>query len=123
MINTIELFAEPVVVPTQGTPPPPCQPSPCGPNSQCQDKGGTPACSCLQGYIGSPPNCRPECVINPDCPSQQACINNKCRDPCPGSCGSNADCRIISHVVSCTCSPGFTGDPFVLCSRQKSKFI
>nr|1OIG_A Chain A, Dumpy, isoform Y len=24
---------------------------------------------------------RPECVLNSDCPSNQACVNQKCRDP------------------------------------------
>nr|CAD7425818.1 unnamed protein product [Timema monikensis] len=109
-----------VVEPVEADPDP-CVPSPCGPNSQCQSSGNSPACSCLMGYIGSPPNCRPECVINPDCPTNRACINNKCRDPCPGSCGSNAECQIISHAVTCICSPGYTGNPFVQCTVQKQE--
>ena len=100
----------------------PCNPSPCGPNSQCRASGSSPSCSCLTGYIGSPPNCRPECVINPDCPAQQSCINNKCRDPCPGSCGVDAECRVISHAVSCVCPVGYSGNPFVQCVPQKRKY-
>lgn len=95
--------------------PPSCTPSPCGPNSQCQIVAGTPACSCIPDYIGSPPNCRPECVLSSDCPSQLACIQQRCRDPCPGSCGHGAECRVLNHVPVCTCATGLTGDPFFRC--------
>lgn len=93
----------------------PCVPSPCGPNSECRDIGGSPSCSCLSNYMGSPPNCRPECTINPDCPSNRACINEKCSDPCPGSCGFGAICNIIHHTPACSCPEDFTGDPFNSC--------
>lgn len=96
-------------------PPDPCLPSPCGPNAICKSSGDTPSCQCAQGYFGAPPNCRPECVINADCSTRFACINNKCKDPCPGSCGTNAECRVISHTVSCVCPTGFNGNPFVQC--------
>lgn len=110
------------------TPPPidetrdPCAVSPCGPNSLCRPTGPNPSCTCLDGYVGQPPNCRPECVINTDCPSTHACINSKCRDPCPGSCGANAECRIISHTVSCTCVNGYTGDPFTQCTLTPREY-
>lgn len=100
-----------------------CNPSPCGPNSVCREIGETPSCTCLANYIGQPPNCRPECVINPDCVSVKACINNKCQDPCIGSCGLNAECRVISHTASCTCLPGFNGNAFVQCIPQKGMII
>lgn len=94
----------------------PCLPSPCGPFSQCRNVGDSPSCSCLPQYTGSPPNCRPECTINTDCSSDKACVNERCIDPCPGSCGVNADCRVQSHVSICTCAIGYTGDPFNSCS-------
>ncbi|XP_066901548.1 neurogenic locus notch homolog protein 1-like, partial [Halyomorpha halys] len=93
----------------------PCLPSPCGPYSQCRDSGGTPSCSCLPEYTGSPPNCRPECTINAECSSILSCIREKCRDPCPGSCGAGADCSVINHTPICTCPNGYTGDPFTNC--------
>lgn len=96
----------------------PCVPSPCGPNSQCRDIGGVPSCSCLSEFIGSPPGCRPECTINSECSSNLACINQKCRDPCPGSCGHQAVCNVINHVPTCTCNEGFTGDPFTYCQPK-----
>lgn len=101
----------------------PCVPSPCGPNSQCRANADTPSCQCILGYVGSPPNCRPECVINADCPSQHACINNKCVDPCPGSCGTNAECHVISHTVSCICPPSYIGNPFVQCIIRQTEPI
>lgn len=94
----------------------PCLPSPCGPFSQCRDLNGSPSCSCLPQYFGSPPNCRPECTINSDCTSDKACINERCIDPCPGSCGLNAECRVQTHLSICTCITGYKGDPFTSCS-------
>jgi hypothetical protein len=93
----------------------PCVPSPCGPYSQCRDIGGSPSCSCLSNYFGSPPNCRPECVVNSDCPSNLACMRERCRDPCPGSCGAQAQCSVINHTPMCTCPSGYIGDPFTSC--------
>lgn len=101
------------VVPTD-----PCRPSPCGPYSQCRPVGEAPACSCLETYIGRPPNCRPECVTSSDCSSQLACVNQKCVDPCPGRCGLNAECRVVSHALQCICLQGYTGDPFVQCNPE-----
>lgn len=100
---------------TPVTPTNPCVPSPCGQNAQCQDRNGIPSCSCLPNYYGSPPNCRPECTINPDCPSNKACIRNKCQDPCPGVCGQNAHCNVFNHNPVCSCFDGYTGDPFSSC--------
>lgn len=98
----------------------PCSPSPCGPYSQCTAYGSSPSCSCLPTYIGSPPNCRPECVVHAECSSNLACMREKCRDPCPGSCGVESQCSVINHVPICTCPVGYTGDPFVSCYIKPS---
>ena len=99
----------------------PCDPNPCGPNSNPPRViGDRCQCSCLSEMIGSPPNCRPECIINQDCPTDMACTNRKCRDPCPGLCGINAQCNVRNHVPICICNRGFVGDPFVQCRRQTS---
>lgn len=97
----------------------PCNPSPCGPFSQCREQYGSAICTCLSSYIGSPPNCRPECVSNSDCPLHLACSQEKCRDPCPGSCGQGALCRVVNHSPVCVCENGYTGDPFVACRIQR----
>lgn len=92
-----------------------CEPSPCGPNSQCREVNGHAVCVCIQGYIGSPPNCRPECTISSDCKLNQACSNQKCIDPCPGACGRNTHCIVVNHNPICTCFSGYSGDPFTMC--------
>lgn len=112
-ISSTFCFLEPPAQPPSGNP---CVPSPCGPNSQCRVVGNTPACSCLPYYVGRAPNCRPECTISAECPSNLACQNERCRDPCPGSCGVQATCVVVKHAPVCTCQPGFTGDPFAGCS-------
>lgn len=93
----------------------PCAPSPCGPFSECRDINGQASCACLSTYIGTPPNCRPECTINSECSTNQACIQRKCRNPCDGVCGVQATCSIHQHTPICSCLTGFTGDPFVMC--------
>lgn len=94
---------------------PPCAPSPCGPNAICREIADLPSCSCLSGYIGSPPHCRPECTNHNDCPNNLACISEKCKDPCVGSCGVNAICSVINHIPICTCLENYIGDPFSNC--------
>lgn len=98
----------------------PCQPSPCGPNSQCKAVGNTAACSCLPNYVGRAPNCRPECTSSSQCSPMQACINEKCKDPCPGSCGTYATCVVQNHQPSCKCYDGYTGDPYSACMPTPS---
>lgn len=104
--------------------PTPCVPSPCGINAECREKNGAGSCICLPDYIGNPyEGCRPECTLNSDCPSNKACIRNKCQDPCPGMCGQNAECQVINHRPSCNCIVGYSGDPFRYCSLViESKF-
>lgn len=101
----------------------PCIPSPCGANAECRPVDDRPVCSCLAGMLGAPPNCRPECVINQDCPSHLACVNNKCKDPCAGSCGYNAQCAVFNHQPTCTCLQGYEGDPFAGCNPVIRKFL
>ena len=96
----------------------PCYPSPCGRNTICKPAGSQALCSCIAGYLGdptSPKGCRPECVVQKDCPNHLACISLKCLDPCPGSCGINAICRVENHNPICNCPGDLVGDPFVQC--------
>lgn len=93
----------------------PCAPSPCGPNAIC-DNGD---CKCLPEYFGNPYEaCRPECILNSECPRDKTCLRNKCRDPCPGICGQNARCDVVNHIPVCSCPSGYIGDPFVNCRIQ-----
>lgn len=106
-----EFLAKPVVFVN------PCEPSPCGPNSQCRVSNEQPVCSCIPGYVGNPPGCRPECVVSSECALDKACISQKCADPCPGTCGLNTRCNVINHSPICTCQNEYTGDPFTKCTR------
>lgn len=98
----------------------PCSPSPCGPNSDCREgPQRNPICTCRPGFYGDPQSargCGPECTTNGECPSDKACINQRCRDPCPGACGINAACRVIGHNPVCSCVPGYTGDAYRNCA-------
>lgn len=94
----------------------PCSPSPCGPNSICHEKNNVGSCVCIEGYFGDPYlGCRPECVINSDCPFNKACFDNKCKDPCLGNCGINAQCTVVNHIPNCVCFESYTGNPIEVC--------
>jgi hypothetical protein len=103
----------------------PCSPSPCGSNAVCREQNGAGACTCISDYIGNPyEGCRPECVLNSDCASSLACIRNKCKDPCPGTCGHNAICQVVNHLPSCSCLSGYNGDPYRQCNfKQEDRKI
>ncbi len=102
----------------------PCNPDPCGPYSQKRERSGYCSCSCLPNYKGTPPNCRPECEIDPDCPQNRACRDLKCVDPCGyEECGRNADCRASQHQAKCECRRGFVGDPRKGCVKEKGESV
>ena len=98
----------------------PCRPSPCGLYSTCRVTSNRAVCSCLPNYLGQPPNCKPECMLSSECASNRACINMRCQDPCPGTCGQNARCRVTNHSPICSCIDGYTGDPFQQCLPERS---
>ncbi|CAG2068821.1 unnamed protein product [Timema podura] len=98
----------------------PCNPSPCGSNTQCRDG----VCTCLAEYHGDPySGCRPECVMSSDCPRNKACMRNKCGDPCPGTCGQDALCQVANHIPMCSCPDRYIGNPFVSCRPSPRKAI
>lgn len=97
----------------------PCDPSPCGIHAKCEENNGVGSCTCIESYFGNPfEGCRPECVINSDCAPMLACIQNKCKDPCPGVCAQNAICQVVNHLPSCYCPPGKTGNAYVNCVEK-----
>lgn len=98
----------------------PCRSGICGLYGECRVANDRAICTCKSGYFGTPPNCRPECTINQDCPNDRVCINNKCTDSCAGNaaCGYQAYCRVINHVTNCFCNEGYVGDPFTACKPK-----
>lgn len=100
----------------------PCKSSPCGSNSICRERNGAGSCVCVDGFYGDPyVGCRPECVMNSDCDRDKSCFNNKCVDPCSGTCGQNTECKVANHVPSCYCLPGYTGNSLHACVPVPSK--
>ena len=93
----------------------PCAGNPCGHNGICQVIGDRASCSCKPDFVGRPPQCRPECISHGECSTNKACLDYKCKDPCPGVCGVNAFCKVVIHNPICGCSEGYTGDPFKRC--------
>lgn len=92
----------------------PCNPSPCGSNAECHNG----ECTCLPEYSGDPYfGCRPECLVNSDCPINKACIKSKCVDPCVNTCGKQANCNVYNHIPMCTCLPGYSGNAFIECRK------
>lgn len=116
-----------LVTPMEQPPAEPCNPTPCGANAVCKERNGAGSCTCLPDYQGDPYlGCRPECVQNSDCLHNRACINNKCKDPCTGACGLNAQCQVYNHQPSCTCISGYTGNPLTSCHippQRELRFI
>lgn len=96
-------------------------PNICGPFSNCTILKNTVICLCQYGYTGTPPNCKPDCVINSECAPNKACVKNRCINPCSNLCAPNSHCRVINHKATCICKPGFTGDPMKRCLKTESK--
>ncbi len=102
----------------------PCDPNPCGVNAECIPVGHRGDCRCLPDYYGDPyVRCQPQCTTNRDCAPNLACVNLKCVDPCPGSCGIKASCKVVNHAANCYCDPGYTGDPYRGCRVTPSKCV
>ena len=112
--------------------PDPCDPSPCGPNTECTVTGnGNPICRCLPTYIPKPDTitgCGRECERDPDCGSGNICQNYRCTarpDPCkPSPCGPNTECSVnrLGNPV-CTCIGGFAPQPDTItgCTRIEAR--
>ena len=115
----VHLTAPPSLEPTAVRP---CQPNPCGQNAECKPVGLDSECKCLLGYFGNPyDSCRPECTSDQHCPFYLACVNEKCVNPCPGTCGINAECQVVNHAPVCYCKSGYSGDPYQSCRIEPCK--
>ena len=75
------------------------------------------------------PEPQPECRVDADCPSRQACLNEVCRNPCLvlSPCGQNAECTVQNtlpqRTMICMCIPGYVGDADIACNLRKTNII
>lgn len=94
-----------------------CSNNPCHKSAYCQNAPGNYVCSCPDGLVGDPisSGCRSpgECFTDSDCPSNAACDNARCTNPCenPNICGRNALCSVRAHSAVCKCPGNAKGDP------------
>jgi len=101
--------------------PRPCENNgPCGTNAECRENGDTATCVCPAGFQGDPYSfCKQgECEHDHECAHTLACFDYHCKDPCIGTCGQGAVCKVQDHRPVCSCPSGFTGDPLAACKRR-----
>ena len=58
------------------------------------------------------------CQRDEECPTNRACIENQCVDPCyvPNNpCGDRAVCEPMQHRAVCHCPPEWAGNPHIQC--------
>lgn len=61
------------------------------------------------------------CRNNDACPSNQACVNGQCQNPC--RCGFGAVCEVYNHSPVCKCPPGTVGNPMNSCTSMNCQFV
>lgn len=61
--------------------------------------------------------------MSSECPSNRACVNQKCVNPCPQPCGQSTNCLVVNHSPICTCKDGNTGNPFTRCFPIQRKSL
>lgn len=95
-----------------------CTPTPCGRFSICDVIVDRYNCSCLEGFLGTPPLCHP-CTSSLDCDAKMLCLDQKCvKNPCENFCGKNAECGVKNGKVECSCENN-EGNPFKACVKEE----
>lgn len=104
----------------------------CAPSAECYVFRHVPGCRCPTDKPYGDPRfiCRDssvsvvgvqECRVDRDCPSQEACINQKCVNPCLelDPCHDTAECKVIDSLpvrtMVCICREGFVMDQSNVC--------
>lgn len=85
------------------------EPDACADSAECYAVRHRAECRCRPGTAGDPSvGCSPVgCRADSDCPSDRACENAKCVEPCTSSpCSAPAECRVVEHEAHCVCPPG-----------------
>ena len=99
----------------------PCTQFSCAPGKKCQVLNHLPLCMCDT-------NCEAEasiCLKDPGCPSNMACVNFQCIDPCTKlNCPNGTPCIVVDHKAECKfCPPGFTVDRNYGCLKGTALII
>ena len=86
----------------------PCGSKSCPSGKTCQVLNHNALCMCTKG-------CNTEvsiCLKDRGCPSDKACLNYQCKNPCQGlSCPNNTPCIVEDHKPICKfCPDGFVVD-------------
>lgn len=130
MFNVHTFFSTAIIITPENGTVQPCAPNPCDPNASCDTYGNQfVVCETCNGPDSINNHaCRPQCILNSDCGFDTSCINNRCVDPCPGSCGVNAECTVYYHDPICRCADGLVGNPYEHCkqpsyTRELKKYI
>lgn len=106
---------------------PVCDSDTCAPQATCIGRHHQPDCLCRPGTTGNPfVQCsvlrepskppRPECTVDADCPSQLACFDNHCANPCdnPNVCSAQQTCSVLDtlplRTVICKCPSDMIAD-------------
>lgn len=93
----------------------------CGKDAMCRVSDHRVLCMCSDGYRGEPSQeCSLfECQKDADCEADKRCKDGSCKNPCLefGTCGVNAQCRVINRKSHCSCPPGHAGNPLVECQQ------
>lgn len=111
---------------------PVCDADTCAVNALCSASHHQPTCTCLPGYQGNAyvqcvesrtPTVTAECTQDSQCPSQTACVNTKCVNPCRLGqiCSPDQECRVSDSLplrtVMCLCPPDTIATQDGLCRR------
>ena len=85
--------------------PDPCDPSPCGPNTECnENRQGNPVCTCLPGYSPQPDTITGCARIEARTPPPDPCF--------PSPCGPNTECSVnFQGNPVCQCITGYIPAP------------
>lgn len=87
---------------------PVCKDNTCGLNALCNGRNHQAICTCRDGTVGNPfDGCKQrdvpppvECTSDVDCPSQKACFNEHCENPClkTQACSSEQTCEVVDTI-------------------------
>lgn len=109
----------------------PCTlPNVCTRDQECRVLDSLPLrtviCECPSDSYISNGRCIPimkpsqQCRSDSNCPDTDKCIRGSCVEACKiDLCGVNAQCISKNHRGTCSCAPGYVGNPHIECTNSK----